>query len=305
MGKFLNNLIVLFLKAFSHLPFPLLYLISDIAFVLLFHIIGYRKAVVYSNLRNSFPEKTEEEIDRIAREYYHHLCDVSFESIKLHSMSEEELNKRLKVYGVEKMEAYFKQQKSIIVLAMHYNNWEWGASVQRLSNHQFFMVYNPVRNNPELENFILSIRERFGGMSVPVHKSARMAIQFDQTEHPGILWLGADQTPAQSSKFWTIFLNQETPFFSGPEKIAHKTNQPVFFHHTKKVGRGKYEIILTELIVEPRHEKPETILLTYIDKMEEIIREQPAYWLWSHRRWKHQRPEDIAMIDRLPTKPKQ
>ncbi|MGQ7870570.1 lysophospholipid acyltransferase family protein [Sunxiuqinia sp. sy24] len=298
MRKFLNNLIVLFLKAFSHLPFRLLYLISDFAFVLLFHIVRYRKKVVYTNLRNSFPEKTEAEIDRIARAYYRHLCDVSMESIKLYSMSENELNKHLKVTGVEKMEAYFKQQKSIIVLAMHYNNWEWGASVQRFSSHQIVMVYNPVRNNMEMERFILSIRERFGGISVPVHKSARMAIQFDQTDRPGLLWLGADQTPFQSSKFWTTFLNQETPFFSGPEKIAHKTNQPVFFHHTRKVARGKYEVILTELVAQPREEKPETILLTYINKMEEIIREQPEYWLWSHRRWKHKRPANIALIDR-------
>ncbi len=95
-----------------------------------------------------------------------------------------------------------------------------------------------------------------------------------------------------------MFLNQETPFFSGPEKIAHKTNQPVFFHHTRKLARGKYEIILTELIGEPNKEKPETTLLRYIDKMEAIIREQPEYWLWSHRRWKHQRPAGIPLLER-------
>jgi KDO2-lipid IV(A) lauroyltransferase len=298
MQKFLNNIIVLFLKAFSYLPFWLLYLISDGAFILLFHIFRYRRQVVYENLRRSFPEKTEKEIDQIARRYFHHLCDVSLEAIKLHSISEEELDKRLKVTGVEKMEAYFRQKKSILVLAMHYNNWEWGASVQRLSSHLFIMLYNPVRNNLEMERFILSMRERFGGMTVPVHKSARMAIQFDQTDRPGLLWLGADQTPFQNSKFWTMFLNQETPFFSGPEKIAHKTNQPVFFHHTRKLARGKYEIILTELIAEPKKEKPEATLLRYINKIEEIIRDQPEYWLWSHRRWKHQRPADIPLIER-------
>ena len=298
MGKFFRNLIVLFLKAFSHLPFSVLYLLSDFFFVILFHVVGYRKKVVYTNLRNSFPEKTEQEIDAIARKYYHHLCDMGLEAIKLHSISHEELDKRITVNGLETLEAYFRRQKSVILLGMHYNNWEWSASLQRLASHQLLMIYNPVRNNFEMERFILGMRERFGGLSVPVHKSARTAIQFDKTGRPGILWLAADQTPFQTSKFWTLFLNQETPFFSGPEKIAYKTNQPVFFHHTKKLARGKYEVNLIELFPEPEKENPEDILLTYIDTMEQIIKETPEYWLWSHRRWKHSRPDDVQMIDR-------
>ncbi|HKJ40489.1 MAG TPA: lysophospholipid acyltransferase family protein [Sunxiuqinia sp.] len=300
MGKIFRNLMVLFLKAFSYLPFSVIYLISDFLYFLLVHVIGYRKKVVYTNLKNSFPEKSDDEIDKIARKFYHHLCDMGLESIKLHSISEKELDKRLTVKGLEKTNDYSKQKKSIILLGMHYNNWEWSASLQRLSGHQLLMIYNPVRNNIEMERFILDMRERFGGMSVPVHKSARSAIQFDKTDRPGCLWLAADQTPFQTSKFWTIFLNQETPFFSGPEKIAYKTNQPVFFHHTKKLARGKYEVNFIELFAEPGKEKPEDILLTYIDTMEQIIRETPQYWLWSHRRWKHKRSEDVELIERLP-----
>jgi KDO2-lipid IV(A) lauroyltransferase len=186
---------------------------------------------------------------------------------------------------------------------MHYNNWEWSASLQRIASHQLLMIYNPVRDNFEMEQFILDMRGRFGGISVPVHKSARTAIQFDKTERPGCLWLAADQTPNQASKFWTMFLNQETPFFSGPEKIAYKTNQPVFFHHTKKLGRGRYEVNFIEMFPEPANEKnPEDILLAYIGMMEQIIRETPEYWLWSHRRWKHSRPEGVEMIERQPNR---
>lgn len=302
MGKLFKRLVVLFLKAFSHLPFWILYLKSDVFYFLIFHVVGYRKKVVYENLRNSFPEKSEKEIDQIARKYYHHLCDLGLEAIKLHSISEKELDKRVTVKGMEKLEDYFKQKKSIILLGMHYNNWEWGASLQRLASHQLLMIYNPVRNNLEMERFILDMRERFGGQSVPVHKSARSAIQFDKTDRPGILWLAADQSSFQTSQFWTVFLNQETPFFSGPEKIAYKTNQPVFFLHAKKIARGKYEFEVIELFSEPGKEKPEDILLTYINKMEEIIQETPQYWLWSHRRWKHKRSEDVELIERLPKK---
>lgn len=302
MGKFFRKLVVLFLKAFSYLPFSGIYLLSDFFYFLLVHVIGYRKKVVYTNLKNSFPEKSCQEIDQIARKFYHHLCDVGLEAIKLHSISEKELDKRISVKGLEKMEEYFKQKKSILLLGMHYNNWEWSSSLQRKASHLLLMIYNPVRNNFEMERFILNMRERFGAVSIPVHKSARTAIQFDKTDRPGCLWLGADQTPFQTSKFWTTFLNQETPFFSGPEKIAYKTNQPVFFHHTKKLARGKYEVNFIELFAEPRKEKPEDILLTYIDTMERIILETPEYWLWSHRRWKHSRPDGIEMIDRLPKK---
>ena len=300
MGKFFKKLVVLFLKALSHLPFSILYLLSDFLYILVFHVAGYRKKVVYSNLKNSFPEKTDQEIDQIARKFYHHLCDLGLESIKLHSISEKELDERVTIKGLKKPAEYFKQKKSVIVLAMHYNNWEWASSIQRLAEHQVLMVYNPLRNNDEMEQFILNMRERFGSHSIPVHKTARTAIEFDKTDRPGCLWLGADQTSFQTSQFWTTFLNQETPFFSGPAKIARKTNQPVFFHHTKKLARGKYEISFIELFSEPANVKPDDILLKYIDLMEEIIRETPEYWLWSHRRWKHKRPEGVKLVERLP-----
>ena len=302
MGKLFRNSIVSLLKAFSHLPFGVLYVISDILYAIVFHVVGYRKKVVYTNLRNSFPEKSEQEIDQIARKFYHHLCDMGLESIKLHSMSDEELDKRLIVKGLDQTEKYFKQRKSMILLGMHYNNWEWSASLQRMASHQLLMIYNPVRNNLEMERFILDMRERFGGLSVPVHKSARSAIQFDQTDRPGCLWLAADQTPFQRTKFWTMFLNQETPFFSGPEKIAYKTNQPVFFHHTQKLARGKYQVNLIELFAEPANEKPEDILMAYIDQMEKVIQETPEYWLWSHRRWKHKRSPNVPLTERTPKK---
>lgn len=300
MKKIINQVTIIFLKAISYLPFSVLFALSDLMYVVLFHVVGYRKKVVYTNLRNSFPEKSDQEIDAIARKFYHHLCDIGLEGIKLHSLSEEELDKRITLNGLKETEEYFRQKKSIILLGMHYNNWEWSASLQRLSSHQLFMVYNPVRNNKEMERFILSMRERFGAISIPVHKSARTAIQFDKTEHPGCIWLGADQTPAPNTRFWTLFLNQETPFFSGPEKIATKTNQPVFLHYVRKVSRGQYEVNFIELFPEPAKEKPDNILLTYIDRMESIIRETPEYWLWSHRRWKHQRPEGIELIERMP-----
>lgn len=298
MSKIFKNAVVALLKAFSYLPFWMIYGLSDFFYVIVYHVVGYRKKVVFTNLKKSFPEKSNREFRQIAREFYRHFCDISLESIKLHSISYKELDKRISLTGHEKLNAYFEQGKSIIILGMHYNNWEWNSSIQRFLKHQLTMIYNPVRNNHEMERFILNMRERFGGQSVPVNLSARTAIQFDKDKKPGILWLAADQTPFQTSKFWTTFFNQETPFFQGPDKIAVKTNQPVFFVHFQKKSRGRYHTRITELFPEPAKEKPETILMTYIELIERIIKNEPSYWLWSHRRWKHKRSEETPLLER-------
>lgn len=294
----MQSLTVFFLKAFARLPFRVIYIISDFLYLIIFHVAGYRRKVVYINLKNSFPEKSKKEIDQIERRYYHHFCDLILESVKGYRMTRKDISKRLKVNGIEKINAYAEQGKSIILIGMHYNNWEWSALAQPLSRHQLLIVFNPLRNNPPMEDFLIEMREHYGSKTVPINHSARAAMQFNKAGQPTCLFLAADQTPSQQSHFWTTFLNQETPFFTGPERIAIKTNQPVFFHHTRKTGRGKYEVDLTELFPEPARVAADTILLTYIDRMEKIIREKPEYWLWSHRRWKHKRPENIPLVSR-------
>ncbi len=298
MSRILKQFTVSLLKGFSHLPFWIIYGISDFFYIVIFYFIGYRKKVVYSNLRNSFPEKSEKEVDRIAKRFYHHFCDLMLESVKLHSISEKQLDKRLTFKGLDKMNEYAEKGESIILWGMHYNNWEWSSSVERYAKHKLIMIYNPVRNNIEMERFILNMRERFGGQSVPVNLSARTALQFDKNEYPSLLWLAADQAAFQTSHFWTIFLNQETSFFSGPAKIARKTNHPIFFHHTRKLKRGYYEVTLSELIPEPSKLSDNEILLKYTDVVEKAILEAPEYWLWSHRRWKHKRPANAELTPR-------
>jgi KDO2-lipid IV(A) lauroyltransferase len=300
MTKIIHSLTVFFLKAFARLPFRVIYLISDFLYLIIFYVVGYRKKVVYTNLRNSFPEKNKDEIDQIARRFYRHFCDLILESVKLPGMSEKDLDERLVVNGLEKTDAYAAQGKSFVLIGMHYNNWEWSSTLSRIAGHQALIVYTPLRNNPEMERYLLDMRERFGSKTVAMNHSARVFMQFSKAGKPICLFLAADQTPSKESHFWTSFLNQETPFFSGPERIAIKTNQPVFLHHTRKVRRGKYEVDLIELFPEPQKVAPDTILLTYVDRMEKIIREKPEYWLWSHRRWKHKRPEGVPLVPRQP-----
>ena len=294
----LDRFVVVLCKLTARLPFWVIYGMSDIFYVILYHIVRYRRNVVHKNLTLSFPEKSPEEIRKITKKFYHHLSDLGLETIKYHHMSEKEIDARLKIHNPEIFEEYYQRGQSVILLGMHHNNWEWCGSMQRFIKAQFSVVYNPVRKNKALERFILDNRERFGAKSVPVNLSAKAALEFNKAARPGVLILVGDQTPGLTAQFWTTFLNQETSFFAGPMKISVKTNQPVFFQHTRKTGRSRYEVFYHKLFENPAEADPDEILMAYINKMEEIIQAEPEYWLWSHRRWKHTRPANVELHPR-------
>lgn len=295
LKKLLSHIIVGMMIGLSHFPFWLLYRFSDLLYLIIRFVVKYRFKVITQNLKNAFPEKSVKEIATIRNRFYRHFCDMFFESLKMYSMTQKQMDKHILLKGHKKTEEYFDQGKSIIVLASHYNNWEWCSSAQSKAKHLVLMIYNPIRGNFAMEKFLLHSREKWGGKCVPVYQTARSILSYNKKGQLTVAWLAADQTPPANSDFWTIFLNQETPFFSGPEKIAHRTNQPILFQHVKKTGRGKYEAEYTVLCENPREIEQKDILLAYIRKTEEIIREEPAYYLWSHRRWKHKRPEGIDL----------
>jgi len=290
-----NKVLVGVLIAFSYLPFWVLYRFSDLSYLFLRFVLKYRIKVITENLEYAFPEKSKVEIGEIRNKFYKHICDMLVESIKLYSISDKEMEKRLKITGTEPANDLYGQKKSIIAMAFHHNNWEWTSFVQSKLKHQILTVYNPIRGNNAMEKFLVHNREKWGSKCVPVHKTARAAMEHKLKGVLTGLWLAADQTPPANSKFWTIFLNRETPFFSGPEKIASSANQPVFFQHTKKVRRGRYIIEYSLLFENPAEVEQKDILLAYIRKCEEIIRAEPEYYLWSHRRWKHTRPEGVEL----------
>lgn len=294
----LNKLITGLMYLLSLLPLSILYIISDFFYLLVRHVIRYRYAVVKENISYAFPEKTNREKQQIINSFYRHFSDLFLETIKLHSISEEEMARRVKHEGIDLLQQYYREGKSFIVLAMHHNNWEWCGYLLTQVKHHGLMVYNPIRGNQAMEAFLLHSRERWGGKCIPVNQSARVTLGFHQKKIPTMLWLGADQTPPETSRFWTTFLNREAPFFSGPEKIAAKTNQAVFFQHMSKLSRGHYITRYVLLTENPSEMEPKDILLAYIRKMEEIIRQEPEYYLWSHRRWKHSRPENIPLIEK-------
>jgi KDO2-lipid IV(A) lauroyltransferase len=294
--KIRKRIVVVLLKTISFLPFRVIYGLSTFLFFLNKFFLKYRYRVTTENLQFAFPEKTDEERALIRDQFYRYFFDFSLESVKLYNASEQQLCKRIVFKNLPRYEKLTGAKKGAIVLAFHYNNWEWCSFIQTQFKYPILMVYNPPRYNRPMERFLKHSRGKWGGRVIPTAQAARAIFEYKAKGEPAVLWLAADQTAKANSPFWITFLNREAAFFTGPEKIAEKTNLPVFFQHVKKVARGKYEVELSLLAEEPKKMKPNEILSAYVEKMEEIIRQEPAYYLWSHRRWKHSRPNNTKLI---------
>lgn len=286
--KYASLLGIAGMKLVSWIPFRMLYLVSDLLYLLVYHIIRYRRKVVMANLTLSFPERHPSGIQKICRDYYRNLCDIIVETLKTPDMTAEQLARRMVIRNPELPDQFFEKGKSIIVLAMHYGNWEWLLHMPLHIRHHHFFVYKPLQN-PWLDRYLNDVRGRFGGETASMNIILRKLIEADKSGIPVLTWLAADQTPPWNHPFWTTFMHQETQFFEGPAKIAQRFDQPVILQKTRRIRRGFYETWFEVLYENPRDVSAEKIILTYVSESERIIREQPELYLWSHRRWKHSR----------------
>jgi len=275
----------LLLMPLSLLPLRVLYLLSGIVFFFIYHVTGYRKSVVLKNLSNSFPEKSPQEIEKIARAFFVHLCDVIVESVRLFSMPVAEVKQRFKITNTEILDELYKQGKSVILVGGHFNNWEMAAiGFDLYSPHQAIGIYSPLSNKFFDEKFGKS-RSRCGVQIIPKKMVPKSFIT--NKNNLTMTIFGADQSPTHSREvFWIDFLNQETAVHVGTEIFAVKYNYPVVFFRLDKVKRGHYEGRLEVLCENPAATIRGEITALHTKKLEEIIREKPEYWLWSHKRWK-------------------
>ena len=291
-----QKFVVAILEALAHLPLRVLYVLADLLYYPVAYVFHYRRKVIDDNLRHSFPEKSVDELALLRKKYYRHFCDLAVETIKLSRISEAEIEKRYHYTNPEVFSEPLPSQKGMIVLAMHYSNWEWGIILPKHLEQTILMVYNQMRDNVPFDNFLEDSRKRWGGVAVVMSRAARVSMDYKRRNEPAMLWLAADQSAPHDAQFWMRFLNREAPFFAGPVKLAQKLNQPIYFQRVKKLSRGMYESDFTLLIEEPAKVEASVILGIYIQKMEEVIRETPEYYLWSHRRWKHKRPEGTELM---------
>jgi Kdo2-lipid IVA lauroyltransferase/acyltransferase len=294
--KYSSYIGIFFLELLARMPFAVIYFLADILYILVFYVIGYRKKVVFENLRHSFPEKSEVELKKIAQRFFRHFSDLILEIIKMAGIKEKDLRKRMAVKNAGLINRYFEQGKSLVVLTMHYCNWEWSGIFAVFLKHKTLGVYKPLHNK-YFDAYLNRNRKRFGAGMVPSSVVLRKVIQARQENEPAFIWLAGDQTPPWFHKFWMMFLNQETMFYPGPAAISRRFNYPVIFQKTVKIKRGFYETTFEVLIENPKNFSEEEIMKAYILKMEETISEHPEYYLWSHKRWKNKRPADVSLKD--------
>lgn len=291
MNRLRFYLIMLFFYGLAVLPFRVLYFLSDFLNLLLFGWIGYRKKVIYHNLKNSFPEKTEGEIDRIAKDFYQHFCDTLVETAKMITIGKKAFLKRCHFVDLSLFEKYYKAKQNLIVTMGHFGNWEWGNYAMSLSSaYQLYAVYKPLQNS-RFDRFVYKIRSRFGAL--PVSKDNIIRLMFKERKKLSVTALIADQTPNPKYAYWANFLNQETAIYQGTEKIAQKMNYPVLFASIRKIKRGYYQIYLKELFSNPKETSEGEITERHTAILEDEIRKYPHTWLWSHKRWKHKRIEEV------------
>lgn len=287
MAALLYYISIPWLYLISWLPFWALYLLSDGIRLLLFGLIGYRKKVVLTNLRNSFPEKTEAEIQVIARQFYRNFCDLVLETLKTLTIGPDALKQHVLFEDRSVFQQYFDQEKSVIVVMGHVGNWELGGARFALEPiHPLYVIYHPL-HNPYFDRLVYHMRTRLGNRLYAMKDTIRSMMENrDQVTATAFI---ADQTPSPQSAYWTTFLNQDTPIFTGTEKLARKLGFPLIYVSLRRVKRGLYAIEPEVLIEDPKATAPNEISEIHTRRLEQDIIAYPDTWLWTHRRWKHKR----------------
>ena len=278
----------------SFLPLWVLYRVSDLFYLLLVTIVPYRKEVISANLKRSFPKYTEHEIRRLRRRFYRHFSDLVIEGVKNLSITEAQLKRRVTVKNPELMDSLFEANKSVLLISGHYGNWEWLIKIQDLLfRHQAYGIGMPMTS--KFWDRKVNEKRQSYGMKV-IHAKNYKEILAKDNSCKAILLL-SDQSPGDSKKsYWTNFLNQTTAVLFGAEMMTYELNfTPVFFK-MRKLKRGYYEMELVSCPI--ALEEPQFGKLTewHVNQLEELIIERPEFWLWSHKRWKREVPEDLEIL---------
>lgn len=271
----------------SILPMRLLYAFSDFIYVLIYHIIGYRKKTVQENLRLVFPEKPEKEINTITKKFYHHLCDIILEAIKSITISEKELKKRFVPTNVEVIQDIAAANKSIALMLSHYGNWEWIFILQRQFPHKTYGIYKRIQNK-YFDAMVKRVRAKYNSFLITTKEAIPV---LNAAKEKGEITLNgfiSDQSPKHYSAFhWNEFMNIRVPVYTGAEFMAKKLDMAVVFCKINKVKRGFYEATFETITLTPNDYKDYEITDIFLKLTEAQIYEAPQYYLWTHKRWKH------------------
>jgi len=271
----------------SNLPFKLLYLLSDFFYALVYHVFRYRKKVVLSNLRIAFPEKSKEELTHISKKSFHHFVDIFMEMIKSFTITKTEINNHYSYTNIDFLNELYKDGKSVALVGAHYGNWEWILNLNTFIKYKCIGAYTKV-SNPYFSRAILKSRGKFGVHLVQTNKTIPIIIENHKNKVQAIYGLLSDQSPTlRKTYYWGNFFGVKVPIHTGAEMLAKKYNMNVVYMNVQKVKRGYYETTF-DLITDdtksfPNYEISDLI----IKKAEGIITENPDFYMWTHKRFKH------------------
>lgn len=290
--KFVYHILFFLLYLLSLLPMRLLYLLSDCLFFPLFHIVKYRRKVVEKQLDECFPEKSMQERRAIERQFYHFFCDYLVEVIKLFSISKKEMMRRMKFVGIEQVREELKDKKFCFLYLGHYCNWEYIASLSYwLPEIHCGQIYHRIYNQA-FDELFLKLRGQFGGESILMKNTLRRILTLRGQEKKVMIGFIADQLPKwENMHHWTTFLNHDTSFFIGAERIAKQVDAALYYVDVERVKRGYYQVRFRLMTLHPKEFPDYELTDQYARLLEESICRQPAYWLWTHKRWKRTKEE--------------
>ena len=280
----------------SLLPLWVFYRLSDGLYYLVYHVVRYRRRVVYANLRSSFPEKSEAEIERIAKDFYSFFCDYIVETIKFFSMSEKNIRKRMQFEGLNQVKEDFANGRSVTLYLGHYCNWEWISSLGLHLDEQCGQIYHPLEN-ATLDRLFLYMRGRFKAQSIKMDDTFLTILRWKKEGRKNIVGYIADQVPGYNNiHYWADFLHHDTPVFTGAERISKIMDTAVYYIDVERPRRGYYVARFIK-IADSLNEHPVFFATEqYFRLLEQNIQRAPQYWLWSHKRWKRTREEFNRMF---------
>ncbi|NQY66097.1 MAG: lysophospholipid acyltransferase family protein [Flavobacteriales bacterium] len=270
----------------SLIPLPILYLFSDLGFILLYYIIRYRRAVVRENLIGSFTGKDLDEIISIEKKFYRHFCDFAFETLKILTISKSGIEKRFKMKNVELIDRLHREGRSMVLYAAHFGNWEWISFFTLYTKFKTNTFYQKLSNR-YIDELMTMVRGRFGTECIESSAGFKSLLRMEQNKELSLNLMVGDQSPRKNALVhWTNFLNRETAFLIGADRIAKKLDQAVVYPSFKMLKRGVYEVTFMLLEEFPKTVDGNEIIDNYAKQLELNIQESPQLWLWSHRRWK-------------------
>lgn len=277
------------LKLLSLLPLCILHALAWLLYVLLFHVFKARRKLALNNIQASFSQYTESECLQLAKKNYKNICMVILENIKSLSLSRQQIKKYVKFTNLQLLESYLEKNQSAIIATAHYGNFDWAlAACAQTINYPVDTIYRTQKSNP-LEEFFFKIRTKFD--VTPLAMETCIAESIKRSKITRVLAMAADQSPKkEDTPYWHHFLNRDTAFHTGTEKIARAFKYPILFMSLKRTAKGYYEATF-KLLVEPPFAKQEhSIMQKYIKELENLVLENPTDWLWPYRRWKIKKP---------------